>query len=89
MLYSKKGRLFALPEGERMPQDNALEFIPAYNIIDARLRALHRGKAHPTFSVLVPRRTYRTPLLPRRLRHAAQCHRSYDDDRPHCGGTLR
>ena len=55
MLYSKKGRLFALPEGERMPQDNALEFISAYNIIDARLRALYRGKGNLNFSDLVRR----------------------------------
>ena len=35
--------------------NNALDFISAYNIIDARLRALYRGKGSPQFTDLVRR----------------------------------
>ena len=73
MLYSKKGQPFALPEGESMPQDNALEFISAYNIIDARLRALYRGKGNLNFSDLVRRCADHNPVV-----------RKYEDDLVFC-----
>ena len=73
MLYSKKGQPFALPEGESMPQDNALEFISAYNIIDARLRTLYRGKGNLNFSDLVRRCADHNPVV-----------RKYEDDLVFC-----
>lgn len=56
-----------------MPQDNALEFISAYNIIDARLRALYRGKGNLNFSDLVRRCADHNPVV-----------RKYEDDLVFC-----
>ena len=56
-----------------MPQDNALEFISAYNIIDARLRTLYRGKGNLNFSDLVRRCADHNPVV-----------RKYEDDLVFC-----
>ncbi len=56
-----------------MPQENALQFISAYNIIDARLRALYRGKGSLNFSDLVRRVADRDPIV-----------RRYEDDLVFC-----
>ncbi len=56
-----------------MPQNNAMEFISAYNIIDARLRALYRGKGNLNFSDLVRRCADHNPVV-----------RKYEDDLVFC-----
>ena len=56
-----------------MQQNNALEFISAYNIIDARLRALYRGKGNLNFSDLVRRCADHNPIV-----------RKYEDDLVFC-----
>lgn len=56
-----------------MPQENALQFISAYNIIDARLRAIYRGKGSLNFSDLVRRCADHEPIV-----------RRYEDDLIFC-----
>ena len=56
-----------------MPQENALQFISAYNILDARLRAIYRGKGSLNFSDLVRRCADHEPIV-----------RRYEDDLIFC-----
>ena len=61
------------PREKAVPQENALEFISAYNIIDARLRAMYRGKGSLNFSDLVRRCADHNPIV-----------RKYEEDLVFC-----
>ena len=61
------------PREKAVPQENALEFISAYNIIDARLRAMYRSKGSLNFSDLVRRCADHNPVV-----------RKYEDDLVFC-----